>query len=119
MSKSKENFLDYIPRHNQLYSWEKNANGHVEIQVQNKGFFNKFAQIFFKRPKTSAIELDDFGSFVWLQMDGEASVFAIGEKVKERFGKKAEPLYERLSHFIKILHENHYVVYVNKLKKEI
>ncbi len=93
-----------------------NAGGHIEIAVQNKGFFNKIAQVVFKRPKVSHIELDDFGSFVWRAMDGERSIFEIGQMVKERFGEAAEPLYERLCRYIKTLHDNHYVVYVNKLK---
>ena len=31
---------------------------------------------------------------------------------------KAEPLYERLSTYIKILHDNKFVVYMNKIKKK-
>ncbi|WP_329886945.1 PqqD family protein [Pseudoramibacter faecis] len=115
-NQSKENYLDYVPRPNQLFPAAVNAGGHIEIAVQNKGFFNKIAQVVFKRPKVSHIELDDFGSFVWRAMDGERSIFEIGQMVKERFGEAAEPLYERLCRYIKTLHDNHYVVYVNKLK---
>ena len=49
-------------------------------------------------------------------MDGERSVYAIGQLVHSAFGEAAEPLYERLCRYIKTLHDNHYVVYVNKLK---
>lgn len=112
--KKEENFLDYIPRHNVLYPYEEKG-GHVEVLVENKGFFNKIAQTLFKKPRHSRIELDEFGSFVWKQMDGEKSVYEIGKAVSARFGKKAEPLYERLSRFVKVLHDNHFVVYVNKL----
>lgn len=112
----KENYLDYVPKHNSLYEYTTNKNGRIEIRVRNKGMFNKIAQVFFKRPKYSNIELDDFGSFVWGCMDGQTTIYEIGAAVKERFGKEAEPLYERLSKFIKILHGNGFVVYVNKLK---
>jgi hypothetical protein len=114
--KPKDNFLDYVPRPNALFSAAPNAAGHIEIAVTNKGFFNKIAQVAFKRPKVSHIELDDFGSFVWQAMDGERSVYAIGQMVHAAFGEAAEPLYERLCRYIKTLHDNHYVVYVNKLK---
>ncbi|MBQ4522326.1 MAG: PqqD family protein [Lachnospiraceae bacterium] len=112
MAKKKENYLDFIPRANVLFEWKKNKEGKVEIKVQNKGIFNKIAQIFFKRPKYSFIELDEFGSFIWEQMDGRKTIYEIGNEVKKQFGAKAEPIYERLSQFIKILHKNHFVVYV-------
>ncbi len=113
--KPAENYLDYIPKRNVLYEWKENEQGNVEVKVHNKGVINKLAQVFFKKPKYSFIELDEFGSFIWRTMDGEQSIYQIGEKVSEHFGEKAEPLYERLSQFIKILHNNHYVVYVNKI----
>ncbi len=118
MAKQKENFLDYIPRHNSLYETTENVEGNIEIRIENKGFFNWIAQKLFRRPRFSNIAFDEFGSFVWRQMDGEKSVYEIGKAVKEEFGEKAEPLYERLSRYIKILHDNHYVVYVNKLKQK-
>lgn len=113
-----ENYLDYIPKHNSLYEYKTNDKKHIEIHVQNKGLFNRIAQIFFKRPKYSDIELDDFGTFVWNSIDGETSIYEIGKKIKEHFGAEAEPLYERLSRFIQTLHGNGFVVYVNKIKKK-
>ena len=43
------------------------------------------------------------GSFLWPLFDGEKTVFEIGEFVKEHFGEKAEPLYERLTKYIQTL----------------
>ncbi len=114
MAKRKENFLDYIPKHNALHSWEKDKDGKVAVKVLNRGFFNRVAQIFFKRPKYSYIHLEEFGSFVWEQIDGTKTVYEIGQAVKNRFGKKAEPLYERLSEYISTLRSNGYIVYENK-----
>ena len=115
MAKKKENYLDYVPKHNSRYEWSKNENGNVVIRVHNTGLFNRIAQVLFKRPKYSNIELDEFGSFVWEQLDGVRNVYEIGILVKEHFGKKAEPLYERLAKFITILRNNGYIVYVNKM----
>lgn len=114
----KDNYLDYIPKRNSLYEYITNEKDHTEIRVRNKGLFNKIAQIFFKRPKYSNIELDDFGSFIWENMDGRTTIYELGGKVKERFGEQAEPLYERLAQFMKTLHGNGFVVYVNKLKNK-
>lgn len=118
MAKKKENFLDYVPKHNSLYEFSTNEKKHIEITVHNKGIFNKIAQIFFKRPKTSQIELDEFGSFVWNCINGTVSIYEIGMRVHEQFGEKAEPLYQRLSQYIQTLHNNGFVVYVNKLSEK-
>ena len=116
--KQKENYLDYIPRPNILFEINRNKTGHVEIKVYNKGVMNKIAQILFKKPVYSYIELDDFGTFVWDSMDGQRSIYEIGALVKERFGEKAEPLYPRLAQYVKMLHSNHFVVYDNKIGKK-
>ncbi len=118
MAKKKENYLDYIPKHNALFEWSEDKKGKVTVKVLNRGLYNRIAQIFFKRPKYSNIELDEFGSYVWKQIDGVRNVYEIGSLVKEHFGDKAEPLYERLAKFITILRNNGYVVYVNKQKKK-
>ena len=109
--KQSDNYMDYVPIRNPEFGWKVKENGRVEVTVQNKGFFNRVAQIFFKRPKVSHIELDENGSFVWQQIDGEATVYEISLKMKERFGKKAEPVESRLVQFMKTLQVNHYISY--------
>lgn len=111
---NKENFLDYVPKHNDLYPYEKKENGRIEVRVHNRGLFFRLTQILLKKPKYSYIELDEFGSFVWEQIDGTRDVYEIGKQVKHQFGEKAEPLYERLSQYIKILRRNSFIVYMNK-----
>ncbi len=116
--KKAENFLDYIPKRNKLYDWEINTKKHVEVAVINRGLYNRIAQLIFHKPKISKIELDEFGSFIWQEMDGTKSIYEIGTHVKDKFGKKAEPLYERLCEYIKTLHNNRFIVYENKKKNK-
>ena len=117
MAKRKDNYLDYVPKHNSLFECRENKKGHVEVKVHNKGIFNRIAQLIARKPRYSYIELDDFGTFVWHSIDGVRSVYDIGQLVKEHFGDKAEPLYERLCYFIKLLHKNQFIVYMNKINK--
>lgn len=112
--KNRENFLDYIPKRNALYDWELNKKKRVEVLVKNRGLFNRLAQLIFRKPKVSRIELDDMGSFIWQQLDGTKTIYEIGALVKGHFGEKAEPLYERLCEYIKILRNNRFIVYENK-----
>lgn len=115
--KTQENYMDYVPKHNQLFPFQKNKKNHIEIKIKNKGIIKKVTQVLLKKPKYTYIELEDMGSFIWEQIDGERTVYDIGLLVKERFGKEAEPLFERLIEYLHILRRNNFIVYVNKIKK--
>jgi len=101
--KIEQNFLEYKPNRNPPITWETEENGAVTLAIANKGLMNRIAQKLFKKPKTSYVHLDEMGSFVWPLIDGETDILRIGELVKEHFGEKAEPLYERLAKYFKIL----------------
>lgn len=100
--KNKENFLEKKPQRNPDINW-KEKDGQITLEIENKGVFNRLAQKLLKKPKISYIHLDEMGSFIWPLIDGETDIIDLGEKVREHFGNKAEPLYERLSKYIKIL----------------
>ena len=45
------NYLDYVPMHNEdKYPFQTDDNGAVTIMVENKGVFNKIAQVVFRKP---------------------------------------------------------------------
>lgn len=98
-----ENYLDKVPMRRDGLNWTVDENRAVTLEVENKGWANKIAQVLFKRPKVSFIHLDEMGNFIWPIIDGEKNVFAIGKEVKSHFGDKAEPLYERLAQYFQIL----------------
>ena len=99
----KENYLSHKPLRKEGLAWEKDEEGKVTLLVENKGFFNRLFQILFKKPRISQIHLDEMGSFLWPLLDGKEDLVFLGEKVKEHFGEKAEPLYPRLSKYVSIL----------------
>lgn len=104
MKKNKApNLLDLVPHQSQNYKYEIDENGMVTIFVENKGPFNFVAQKFFKKPRFSQIHLEEFGSFIWQQIDGIRTVKDIADLMPEKFGEKAEPLYPRISMYMKTL----------------
>ncbi len=107
--KKQQNYLEKIPLHNSEIEWTSDQNGLVTLQMKNRGFANLLAQKILKKPKVSYIHLEEFGSFVWTNIDGSRDIVAIGELVKENFGEKAEPLYERLVGYIKTLETNNFI----------
>ena len=98
-----ENYLEKKPFRNLKYNWTTDEKGIVTIEVENKGIFNKLAQKLLKKPPVTYVHLDENGSFVWPLLDGEKTIVEIGVLVKEKFGEKAEPLYERLAKYFQIL----------------
>ena len=90
-------------------SWETAEDGKVTLSIQNTGWANRLAQIFFHRPKVSYIHLDEIGSFVWPLLDGEKNIIALGELVDAHFGEKAHPLYERLARYFQIMDSYHFL----------
>lgn len=109
MSKEK-NFLDFVPVISSINTWSE-KDGKVTIHMVNKGFYPWIAQTFFKRPKVSHIDLDEYGSFIWKQIDGEKNVGEIAIVLKEKYGDKAEPLYNRLVKYMQILRNNRFVYF--------
>lgn len=98
-----KNFLEQKPLRKESLKWTCDGSGAVTLEIENKGVFNRVAQKLLKKPKISYIHLEEFGSFIWQQIDGERDIIKIGEAVRSHFGEKAEPLYERLAQYFKIL----------------
>lgn len=110
--KQSENYLEKIPCINSKFKWSQDENGLVTLEIENRGIANRFAQLIFKKPKISFIHLEEFGSFIWTKIDGKCNILTIGKLVKERFGEKAEPLYERLAGYIKTLESNGFITII-------
>ncbi|MBQ4087232.1 MAG: PqqD family protein [Clostridia bacterium] len=97
-----ENYLERKPVRCDL-KWSADENGIVTLEKENTGVMNRIAQKLFHKPEISYIHLDETGSFLWPMLDGETSIIVLGERVKEHFGEKAEPLYQRLIKYLQIL----------------
>ena len=107
-----KNYLDKVPAKPQSIAWKENSKGLVTLEIENKGIANKIAQMLFKKPKTSYIHLDKMGSFIWKSIDGKMNICAIGKKVNENFGDEANPLFERLAIFFKIMDSYKFISWV-------
>ncbi len=105
----KQNYLEKIPIKNPQIGYSTDDKGIVTLEITNKGFFNRLAQILFKKPKISYVHLDEMGSFLWPIIDGEKDITALGKSVDEHFGEKSHPLYERLAKYFQILNSYGFV----------
>ena len=106
--KIEKNYMDiqFIPEKKIFWKIEENI---VNLDVENKGFFNRIAQKFFGQPKISHISLDKYGSTLWQLLDGENTVFQIVKKMEEAFPAEKEKMLNRVISFLHTLQTNKYI----------
>ena len=97
------NYMDIVFSRNAEIQWRVKENGFVEVDMENKGFFNSIAQKFFHRPRVSHIALDKYGSTLWLALDGSATVNDLLTKMNEAFPDESEKMLNRLVQFLTTL----------------
>jgi len=108
--KEEQNLLDFFPV--RAIEWEKKDDGTVCIKKPKTK--NRFLKYIIKRSGKNVdyrIQLDDFGSHVWEKCDGHHRIEEIGISLQQKFGKKVEPVYERVCAFVRILAHNKFIVY--------
>ena len=93
------NLLDLIPR--RLVEHETDGEGRTVLLIPKfrGSILGPFLQPRLKRP-FQRLNLDAFGSFVWERCDGRATVGAIADALRRKFGDAVEPAEERLATFI-------------------
>lgn len=115
MGKKKEvisgNYLEKTPLRRPDIDWSTDEEGVVTLHIENKGKMNRIAQKLFKKPKVSHVHMEEIGSFLWPLLDEDKNILQLGELVKEHFGDKAEPLYERLAKYFQILDSYNFIIW--------
>lgn len=98
------NLSELKPR--RLYPCEFAEKGRIVVLVPQQQ--NKFVQWFMPKKNTinDRIKLDILGSFVWNSCDGTKTIHDIAERMKQEYGKYAEPVDERVSRYINKLHDS-------------
>ncbi len=61
--------------------------------------------------------LDEFGTEVWLQLDGKTIVIDIADRLAEKFGDKIQPVNERLLVFLTQLYKAGFITF-NEFRKD-
>jgi len=114
--KISKNYMDSIFVHKPTLQWHITENESkkqiVVLDVENTGFFNKIAQKFFHKPKVSYISLDEYGSSLWLFLDGSSTVFDIVNKMKEKFPSEEDKMLNRVVTFFHTLQVNEFIIQI-------
>ncbi len=116
MTDKNDIYLQNIPRIKDTLEY-KVDNNKVSVMIDNNHRIQRFfRKLGFKIATQTSIDLDQYSSFVFLQIDGQRDIYTIGQNLKLEFGADAEPLYERLVTFIDFLEDNRrWVLFTNKM----
>lgn len=106
-----ENYLDFVPMKRESHPFSVNDKGEVVIQVENRGMFHWIAQKLFGRPRFTQVHLDEMGNFIWPLIDGTKTIYDISVMVREKYGDRAEPLYNRLVQYFETMKSYGFIYY--------
>ncbi|GFZ33062.1 hypothetical protein CSC2_35880 [Clostridium zeae] len=115
MLNNNEDVLNIIYKISDSIEFEVDNESIVTIMIkQDHKVQNFFRKLKFRIPEHKKLSLDEYGSWIFLQIDGKKNVKAIGESLEEKYGDKVHPLYERLLLFLNHIDTNcHYIEKVN------
>lgn len=115
MLKSNEDVLNIIYKIFDHLEYEVDKDNIVTIlQKQDHKVQKFFRKLKFRIPEYKKVTLDEFGSWIFLQIDGKKNVKDIGESLEIKYGDKVHPLYERLLLFLNHIDINsHYIEKIN------
>lgn len=116
MTDQNDVYLQNIPIVKETVEYQV-EDGIVSVMIDNNHRVQRFfRKLGFKIAKQTSINLDQYSSYVFLQIDGKRDIYTIGQNLKAEFGADAEPLYERLVTFIDFLEDNRrWVLFTNKM----
>lgn len=115
MLKNNEEILKLIFKISDNLQYEVDKDNIVTILIKQDHKIQKFfRKLKFKIPEYKKITLDEYSSFVFLQVDGKKTVKEIGENLEAKYGDESHPLYERLLLFLNYIDVDcHYIEKIN------
>ncbi len=82
----------------------------IIIEKQDHKIQKFFRKLKFRIPEYKKISIDEYGSYVFLQIDGKNTIKDIGKNIEAKYGDKIQPIYERLLLFLNHMDINcHYI----------
>lgn len=106
----KQNYLEFIPVKNPDVEFKTNEDGFIVLFKEWTGFYHKVAQKFFHKPRVSQLKMDEYGSFVWNEIDGIKNVYDVALATEKAYPDMEKAL-ERVIKFLEILRDNGFIIW--------
>ncbi len=116
MSAQNDIYLQNIPIINKHLNY-KIQNNIVSINIENKHRIQRvFRKLGVKVPEATTYTMDEYSSIVFQLINGQDSIYQIGQVIQLRYPELSDELYERLVAFIDLLETNSWILFKNKMK---
>lgn len=109
-SENREQWLKAIPVKNCQYSCEPNGNFILQMPRSDNALLSKVINLFAKSPYFK-IKLDERGSYIWENCDGEKTIDEICRILEAKFGDVVKPSTERTIQFMKQLYQYRLILF--------
>jgi hypothetical protein len=115
MHSNNQEILSIVFKISDGLEYEVSTDNIVTMLVKQDHKIQKFfRKLKFRIPEYKRTSLDEYGSWVFLLIDGVKTVKDIGENLEVKYGDKVHPLYERLLLFLNHINVNcHYIEKTN------
>lgn len=109
--KNNDEVLSIVFKKSDKIEYELSEDNIVTIlEKQDHKIQRFFRKLKVKIPMYKKTELDKYGSYIFLQIDGVKTVKELGEDLDLKYGEEAHPIYERLLLFLNHIDVNcHYI----------
>lgn len=103
------NYMDivFVPAKDKKYNIDEK--GIVTVDVVNTGFYNRLAQKLWHKPAVSHISLDEYGSQVFISLDGINTVNDVLQIMYQRFPDEKDRMLDRVITFFNTLETNGFI----------
>lgn len=107
--KVSQNYMDSIPERSEQMPWRIREDGMVEIDMENKGFYHRIAQKFWKKPRISHIALEKYGTVVWKNIDGQNTIYDIVRIMEAEFPEEKDRMLDRVVTYMGTLQRSKFI----------
>lgn len=111
---TKKNYFDFVPKIANGLKWNTQEDGLVVIEKEHIGLFAYIAQRLFRKPRTTSIHLEKYGSYLWNYIDGNRTVLELAMLQKKHFGEEVEPVYSRIVMYFRMMENCGFIEFVEK-----
>jgi hypothetical protein len=111
-NKNEDNFMLYIPVKSHR-NW-MNKDNVTYLVFKHTNLIERFTAWLTRKPTIRDIRLDNQCARVWQLIDGSNNVYRIGQILTKEFDRDCEPVYERLTAYLKFLSRRGWIKFKRK-----
>ena len=105
-----KNSFELTPVRNYQFNSDEKSKVTIIIPKFKNKFIIKYLVPLMKSPEIK-LDLDDYGSFFWMQIDGSTTIAEITKRMKEKFGDGFTDAENRISRFTTQLYKQRLITF--------